>query len=309
MSERDKNTGDTVEFVVPAPKDRQAPQPYSSLVQVDAFGLSHQGLVRPNNEDHFLTLRFGRYLIPLQTNLPEDDRPSLSEEAGFGMVVADGIGGSVAGELASKLAINTFVNLLLRTADWILRLDDDYYEQQVIRRAWGRVQEVNSALTEKAQADPNLRGFGTTLTLAFSLGKDLIIAHVGDSRAYIFRDGVLAQLTQDHTVAQTMANEGAIRQRDVAKSRFRHVLTRSLGMDVENLVPDIEFLTLRDKDCLLLCTDGLTDMVPSARIAMILGAEEPAEKTCARLLDEALTAGGRDNITVALGRYRLPQRG
>jgi protein phosphatase len=301
------DSNDTIEMELSArgKSTLEAPQPYSSLVEVDVAGRSHCGKVRPNNEDHFLIVRFGRYLEPLDTNLPVNDRPALSAESGYGMVVADGIGGSASGELASTMAINTLINLVLRTPDWILRQDDDASAQRALRRASERFREINTALSEHAHSDPKLRGFGTTMTMAMSVGHDLLLAHVGDSRAYIYRNGNLAQLTRDHTLAQALADEGSLHQKEVSKNRFRHVLTKALGSD-DDLLPDVDSLTLENNDCLLLCTDGLTEMVPAARIAMLLAGNESAQTTCYRLVDEALNAGGKDNVTAIVARYRLP---
>jgi len=303
----DKKDADTVEFQMPSPAERlNPPKPFSSLVQVDIGGLSHRGKVRPNNEDHFLTARFGRFLEPLQSNLPPDDIPRRSEECGYGMVVADGIGGRAAGEVASKMAITTLMNLVLHTPDWILRQPDDYFMQQVQRRTTERFADINATLTEQAEIDPKLHGFGTTMTLAVSLGRDLLVGHVGDSRAYLFRDGKLVQLTADHTMAQVMANEGIIAQSDVAKHHMRHVLTQSLGVTDREVVTEIHQITLQHRDCVLLCTDGLTDMVSPIRIATLLNSAQPVSDICYALVDEALSAGGKDNVTVVVARYRLP---
>src|SRR5262245_24028772 len=109
---------DTAEFAVPQHKGRDRPEPFSSLVRVELGGSSHPGKVRPNNEDHFLVSRFGRFLETVQTNLPAGTLPPRSEESGYGMVVADGVGGGAAGEEASRLAITSLVNLVLHTPDW-----------------------------------------------------------------------------------------------------------------------------------------------------------------------------------------------
>jgi protein phosphatase len=284
------------------------PLPYSSLVEVDMAGLSDQGKVRPNNADHFLTAQFGRYFRPVQTNLPEQDRPSSSEERGYGFAVADGVGIGPAAEVASKLAINTLVNLVLHTPDWILRQEYEYFAQQIQRRAADRYSQINLELSAEAHANPKLHGFATTLTVATSLGDKLHIAHVGDSRAYLFRQGELGQLTADHTVAQAMVNQGLVEQQEVARHRLRHVLTQALGMSRLELSPDVQQLTLMDQDCLMLCTDGLTDMVPKKLIAEILAEGKTAEVSCQHLVDEALAAGGNDNVTVVVARYKLPQR-
>jgi serine/threonine protein phosphatase PrpC len=299
--------GDTAEWTPLAMSaGGQRSAPFSSLVEVDAAGLSDQGKVRHNNEDHFLISRFGRFLEAVETNLPRAEIPTRSEEIGYAMLVADGIGGSQAGEVASKLAITTLVNLVLQFPDWILRLDEDFFIDEVLRRASQRYDQINLAMTEHAEDDPSLRGFGTTLTGAWGLGKDLFVAHIGDSRAYMFRSGRLRQLTRDHTLAQELANQGAIAQEDVATHHWRHVLTRSLGPRSRLARPDVQRLKLEDGDTLLLCTDGLTTMVGEQAIADILARDEAARLTCQFLVDRALAEGGRDNVTVIVARYRFP---
>ena len=134
-----------------------------------------------------------------------------------------------------------------------------------------RYRAVHDALQERARLDPELKGMGTTMTAAYSLGRDLFITQVGDSRAYRFRDGTLQLLTRDHTYAQMLANEGLIRQQDVARHRLRHVLTSALGGSQNQMRTEIERTTLADGDRLLLCSDGLTDMVEEAEIAKVLG--------------------------------------
>jgi len=298
---------DTVEMPAatnPAGWDR--PRLFSALVRVDVEGVSHTGRVRANNEDHFFIGRFGRFVERLGTNLPDDQMPGRFEETGYGLVVADGIGGSAAGEVASKLAINTLMNLVLGTPDWILRLDDDL-PQEVKRRTLERYGQINTVMAEQAQADPSLHGFGTTMTLAVSLGKHLLVAHVGDSRAYLLRQQTLHQLTRDHTLAQALADEGLLAQQDVGTHRLRHVLTKSLGAQGGRAEPDVQEVVLHDGDCLLLCSDGLTDMVKDARIAEVLGRGETSERACQCLVEEALQAGGKDNVTVIAARYAFPQ--
>jgi protein phosphatase len=301
------NQTDTAEWAHPASAEtRDQPPPFSSQVRVDLAGQTHRGKVRPNNEDHYLMVRFGRYLEPLGTNLPEGEIPKRSEETGYAMVVADGIGGSAAGEHASRLAISTLVNLALNTPDWILRLDEDSFYQEALRRAEERVRQINATLAAQAQVQPALRGFGTTLTAAWSLGIDLVVSHVGDSRAYLLRRGQLHKLTADHTLAQALADIGQIAPQEIATHRMRHVLTRSLGMEDQAVHPDVHRFLLEDRDCLLLCTDGLTEMVEDARIAEILGSGETAAQRCQQLVDEALQEGGKDNVTVIVARYQLP---
>jgi serine/threonine protein phosphatase PrpC len=285
---------------------------YSALVRVDAFGFSDRGLVRANNEDHFYVARFGRYLDRLFTNLPEEEIPRRFEEAGYGLVVADGVGGSAAGEVASRLAINTFINLVLNTPDWIMRLEEqqpnreETFKEEIIERAKDRYGQIGKVMAGQADADPRLEGFGTTMTMAISMGKIMFIAHLGDSRAYVLRGNKLDQYTRDHTLAQAMADQGLLPQRDVARHRLRHVLTKSLSARGGPVVPDVDEVFLEDGDCVLLCTDGLTEMVPEQRIAQVLQTEPTAEKACRRLVEEALQGGGKDNVTVVVARYQFP---
>jgi protein phosphatase len=273
-------------------------------VHADVSGWSHAGKVRPNNEDHFYVARFGRFLETLATNVPELSKPSRSEEIGYGATVADGMGGHAAGEVASKLAITTFLNLVLGTPDWILRLDDELLPQEIKRRAVERFGQIQTVMAEHALADPRLEGLGTTL--AISLGQELFLAHLGDSRAYLLRQGKLYQLTRDHTLVQELVDRGALTPQQGASSRLRHVLTKSLGGHGEPVTPDVQELVLEDGDCLLLCTDGLTDMVAEPQIAAILGSAATAEGACHELIDQALAGGGKDNVTAVVARYAIP---
>lgn len=281
-------------------------KPASALVRVDVAGLSHQGKVREQNEDHFLISRFGRYLETLDSNLPPGTVPARATETGYGLIVADGIGGKAGGELASRIAISTLVKLVLATPDWIMRLDDDFHEQIVLERARERGEQISAALVETAEAKPSLAGLGTTMTLATSLGMDLFIAHIGDSRAYIFRHGHLHQITRDHTLAQALADQGYIDQHEVATHRLRHVLTKALSATHPDAQPDVRKFPLEDGDILLLCTDGLTDMVTNDAITATLARGEKASVICQQLVEQALLGGGKDNVTVIVARYGFP---
>jgi protein phosphatase len=304
------SSNDTVEFKMPTlAEEGQRPRLESTSVLVDIAGLSDRGHVRPNNEDHFLVVRYGRSLERLHTNLPEADFPRTHEEAGYGMVVADGMGGRAAGEVASKMAITTLVNLILATPDWILRLNGDSQFEEISRRATERFEQIGTAMAQEARANPELHGFGTTMTLALSLGADLFTAHVGDSRAYLARRGRLVRLTHDHTLAQAMADQGLVAQEKVATHRYRHVLAKSLSGPHGDATPDVHHVVLEDGDWLLLCSDGLTEMIPEGKILDLLQEGGSAGKTCQSLIDAALQAGGRDNVTVVAARYSIPVAG
>lgn len=296
---------DTAELPALSTADRVRPGVASVRVTADLGGHSDPGRVRPNNEDHFLVGRFGRYLETVHTNLPAGAVPTRAEEAGYALVVADGLGGTAAGEEASRLAIATLVDLFLRTPDWILRLDGDELPAEVVRRTTERYEQVNEALAAGAREVPGRAGFGTTLTLACSVGRELFVAHLGDSRAYLLRRGRLERLTRDHTVVQALVDDRVIDPAAAATHRLRHVLTRSLGDHGRRAQPDVTRRELEDGDRLLLCTDGLTEMLPDAAIGELLAAGGSAKAACEQLVARAVEAGGRDNVTAAVACYRL----
>jgi PPM family protein phosphatase len=295
---------DTVE--IPAetdPKESRRPVA-SSRVQLDVKGLSHPGKVRPNNEDHFLVARCDRTLQTLETNLPPGEVPWHNRETAYGLVVADGMGGEAAGEVASRKAIAVLVDLVLQTPDWIMLLDDQLI-REVKQRMERRFRQIRDALNEQARADPNLFGMGTTMTLAVSFGADLLITHVGDSRAYLFRHDQLMPLTHDQTAVQELMDSGKIRPEEAATHPLRNRLTGAISTKMDNAKAALCSLTLADRDCLLLCTDGLTDMVPEPIIAEVLQRGDAAADACAALVELALERGGKDNVTVVLARYHF----
>jgi protein phosphatase len=278
----------------------------SSFVRVDLAGLSDPGRVRKTNEDHFMGARFDRTMRTLTSNLPQGDVPPEYAETAYAFLVADGVGGAVAGELASRTAVHAVVDLVLETPDWIMRIDKGLADE-VLKRMERRFQKVREVLVTHATEDPRLKGMATTMTVAVTLGVDLLTTHVGDSRAYLFRrDGRLELLTHDQTMAQSLADAGAISQEEVAHHPSRHVLTSALATRGAFAQVELKHSRIEDGDTLLLCSDGLTEMVPDGSIAKVLAAKESAEKSCGRLVELALDAGGKDNVTVVVARYSIP---
>jgi protein phosphatase len=296
--------GETAEIPIPAPVLPVLPEPLSSGFNVDYGALTHQGLVRLKNEDRFLFGRVGRSLHTLLTNLPEQRLPRRLDEIGYGMLVADGMGGAAAGEFAAEFAVLTLLSLVLETPDWVFSSHEAQAER-VLQRMTERYQHIDLVLKERGEIDPKLAGMGTTMTLAASLGPRMVIVHVGDSRAYLLRQGKLHCLTKDHTIAQELVNAGFFEHVEQVARNLHHALTRCLGGGGDACEPDIQQLTLQDGDQLLLCTDGLTNMVDDDSIASILGTATSARTACQALVDAALTNGGKDNVTVVLARYRL----
>ncbi len=300
----DPNELETAEF--PLPRTDERVRPSSSLVRVDVAAQSDKGKKRDTNQDHFLVARAGRHLDTLLSNLPEGDLPARFDETGYIAIVADGMGGAAGGEVASRLAITTLINIVLHVPDWILRLDEEH-AQKVMRRAASYYRKVNEKLAQEARLKPELRGMGTTMTGAYSLGDDLFVVHVGDSRAYLYRDGILRRLTKDHTHAQMLADAGIIRPEAVGTHRLRHVLTNALGGEESEGTAEIHRMRLFDGDRILLCSDGLHDMVEDEAIAEILKRERASKPACEALVKSALDNGGKDNVTVVVAGYRIPE--
>ena len=276
--------------------------PWSSL-KVDLGASSHVGHVRKNNEDSYLVMRFGRSLENVLTNLEDDLLEQNYAMRGYGMLVADGMGGAAAGEVASRFALSKLVELIVDTSDWTLSLQRQEDVTTVLRRMTERFLEIDDTLRKEADRDHTLRGMGTTLTVAGVMGDDLIIGHVGDSRAYVLRDTDLKQLTTDHTLAQALIDAGVADRDDPASRSMRHVLTAAVGSLGSKGVPQVQLFKLFNDDQLLLCTDGLTETVEDTTISTVLREAKSAQFACEELVNLALAGGGPDNVTVVLARF------
>lgn len=272
-------------------------------VNVDLGALSHQGHVRENNEDSYLVLRFGRSLENLITNLDDDLLEQSYTITGYGMLVADGMGGVAGGDIASRLALSKLVELVVDTSDWILSLKQQRDVTAVLERMTDRFMQIDSAVRREADHDFTLQGMGTTLTVAAVLGSDLLVGHVGDSRAYLLRGSTLKQLTTDHTLAQALIDAGVADPDDPASRSMRHVLTAAVGSLGQEVDPQVQRFKLERGDQLLLCTDGLTETVEDSTIAHVLQDSATAQSACQALIDLALAGGGNDNITVVVAKF------
>jgi serine/threonine protein phosphatase PrpC len=277
-------------------------QALSSPVRVDVSGLTHTGKVRTRNEDHFLVTRVGRYLETVLTSLPSGEVPERTDEIGYAMILADGMGGHAGGELASRMAISWLLKLALAMPDWIFRLDETV-ATDASERSRRRFRHLNTLLLEHGRRDPDLRGMGTTLTVVRNLGRDLQIVHVGDSRAYLLRDARLHRLTRDHTYVQMLVDSGQLSKEEAADFCARHILVNALGGFDEDVEVDVDQLELANGDRMLLCSDGLTDLVDDDTICRVLVECRESAEACQRLVDLALARGGRDNVTVVVANY------
>jgi protein phosphatase len=290
----------------------ELPAPFSSLVEVEQAALSDAGRVRDQNEDAYLLFKTGRSWECGPTSLPTGHVPKRFDECGYVMAVADGMGGHKAGEVASHMALRTAVAIILNTPHWALKLDNPQNRVAEVglamERATGYFKAINRAIFERAQGDHALAAMGTTLTATYTFANDLFVMHVGDSRVYLWRQGELRQLTRDHTIAQEKADRGELTPEEVQHHRLSHVLTRAMGGGMEDIEPEVCYHEMFDGDVLLLCTDGLTNMVSDRGIAGVLERNLSAAETCQELVHRALGAGGRDNVTVVVGKYRIPPR-
>lgn len=295
------------EMEIQKPMDETPPNPYSSLVAVDVFAMSDKGLVRTQNEDHFLVIRGGRAIETVMSNLGESQPGQIFEESAFAMVVADGVGGESAGDVASRQAIYTLLSLALHTPDWNFRWGPKE-RNTVMWRMKDRFRRVNAALLRDAAAHATLTGMCTTMTAAISQGDDLIVGHIGDSRAYLLHRGKLVRLTRDHTLGARLVEDGTHKPNDRLVRELRNVLMQALGSKETECVPDVHDYLLENDDQVLLCSDGLTDMVEDSLIEKVLNEAPSSRSACQSLVNLALSNGGRDNVTVIVARYTIPSR-
>jgi protein phosphatase len=273
-------------------------------VAVSFGALTHPGKARDRNEDHFLIARLAKSMEITATSLPQDGQGPFSEEEGYLVVVADGMGGAAAGERASALAVESIESFVQNTLKWFLHLGSRE-ERVLYDELRESLQRADRTLFERANSNPALYGMGTTLTMAYSVADDLYIVHAGDSRAYLFRDGELGQITSDHTVVQALVDAGMISAEEARHHHRRHVVTNVLGGPREGVYAEIHKIRVRDGDVLLFCTDGLNEPVPDDRIAAVLAEHAGPHEAAQSLLQLALDGGGPDNVTVVVARFRV----
>jgi PPM family protein phosphatase len=285
---------------MPTANEPVKPMPSRTLA-VKAFGITDTGKVRATNEDQFLIAELTKAMRVWQTSLPEP-KVQIGEERAHLFLVADGMGGHRAGERASALAVVAIEQFTLNSFKWFLGSKSADAER-VLAQFQSALSQADAQILDAAADDPELRGMGTTVTMAFHLGTQLCVVHVGDSRAYLYRDGELLQLTQDHTLMADMMRSGALRPDQVAGHRFRHVITNVVGGEELGVSVEARALEVQAGDRVLLCSDGLTEMVTNDTIAATLDAEPTPELAAKQLLAQANESGGRDNITLLIVRF------
>ena len=230
---------------------------------------SNRGIVRENNEDACFVI-------------PGSDV----------YVVADGVGGNNSGEVASRTAVEEIAGYV--NAVDIRSLEDT---EDIFGFMGDAIGAANDAIYEMGRDDSKYRGMATTVVMAYVFRGEGYIANVGDSRAYIFRDGKLSRITKDHTYVNELIDKGVITEDEAESHKQKNVITRALGAEPA-IEPDYYKLPLHTDDVLLLCTDGLYGEVGEESILNVLSEEKSMNETCNSLVDMALESGGRDNITV-----------
>ncbi|MCU1350059.1 MAG: protein phosphatase 1 [Acidobacteria bacterium] len=250
-------------------------------MQVKAYGLTHVGRQRQHNEDNFLV---------------EDDAHLF--------LVADGMGGHAAGEIASRIAVDSIIEFILHTKEddgtWPHAYDEQY--KRSTNRLMAAVRMANTRVLEAMRKDARLRGMGTTVVACLADEDIMSVAHVGDSRAYLIRDKNISRITNDHSWVFEQVQAGMLTEAEAEKHPLRNVITRALGGALQ-VSPDASEIECRPGDVYLLCSDGLTGMVPEEEILRLVTENDgDLETTAQRLIDTANERGGLDNVTAVLVR-------
>jgi len=272
-------------------------------VSVAIAAESDVGKVRAENQDQFLVAQLAKSIRIWKTSLP-DHSTRFSAEEGYLMVVADGMGGAAAGGLASDLAVRTVEEFMLDALKWFHHLPG-HEEHALLGELRQALEDADREVIRRSRAEPDQRGMGTTLTMAYSVGPTLYVVHAGDSRAYLLRDGGLDRLTTDHTLVQMLVDGGALTPEAARSHPRRHVVTNVIGGPREGVNAEIHRVDLRDGDLVLLCSDGLTGPVADPEVARLMTEHADPEAACHALIAAALDGGGRDNITAIVARYRV----
>lgn len=261
------------------------------MAQVEVFARTEVGCVRKRNEDSFVVLN-------LQTGdrgLRPQHRVQALSSAGTLIAVCDGMGGAAAGEVASALAVDTMADVMRKKSPF----SDINTAQGAMHAA---INEANTRIRGAAAEDPTRHGMGTTLTAALAFGPELMIGHVGDSRAYIRRGRALTQVTTDHSVVGQLIAAGRLLPSQAKDYEHRNVLLQALGVQ-PRVGPEFSTVQLRAGDVLLLCSDGLTGPLDDEDVLQLMLRYEDPMRCCRALTEAACAAGGPDNVTVAVARF------
>ncbi len=275
----------------------QQPDAKLGAIQLELFALSDVGRVRKNNEDNFAVcnLTTGEVgVTPALCHHPLGPHGTL-------LLVADGMGGEASGEVASHLCVSTVPQRLHVNLKSLAHVSETNFVL-LLREA---VEYANQVIFQKSQTDSGFRGMGTTTTAAGVFNAHLFVAQVGDSRAYVLRNKQFVQLTRDQTYLNYLAEIGAELPADPEKDSRRSILTQAVGTS-ETVDVQVTYTQLRQRDRLLLCSDGLYNMVKSPDMIEVLGRKATLQEKCRLLIEKANANGGTDNSTVVLSEVDGP---
>ncbi len=273
--------------------------------EIDVWGLTHVGKVRKTNEDHFLIGALKKQLDVKLTSLTSlaplpatQAQVGDDERIGFLAMIADGVGGRMAGEEASRMTVE-------EVSQYVTQSTNAYYQGDPLAEGFiDRLQEAalrsHERIRERAKSDEELRGMATTLTVFLALWPWVYLLQVGDSRYYLYAKGTLTQISRDQTMAQELVDQGVMTRSVAFASRWANVLSSSIGG--EQTAPVVTRIPNDWDNIQLLCSDGLTKHVSDERIAERLSQMTSAKQACEALLQDALDDGGTDNITIIVGR-------
>jgi PPM family protein phosphatase len=271
-----------------------------SDADIDVYGVTHPGKVRPNNQDHFLIGSLRKQMEIQLTSLPTiETLVGRRERLAFLAMVADGVGGGPKGEEASRLAVERVTQYVSRTMRCYYTADPTD-EVAFSRSLMEAAMLSHMDIADEVSRDPSRRGMATTLTLWISTWPRAYLLQVGDSRCYLLRQGELRQISRDQTMAQDLVDQGIMTRTEAYQTRWANVLASAIGGS--EAAPVVTRLDPMWNDVGLLCSDGLTKHVPDARIRDRLLSSSSSKQACEALLEDALDAGGTDNITIVVGR-------
>lgn len=270
--------------------------------KIVSAGRTDVGRQRDSNQDQFLIADLHKSLLVEDSSLKLDCHSRLfGTSLGRLLMVADGMGGHQAGSRASLLAIDLLINQMLNRMRWPARISAGE-EERFVADLKQLFETAHKLILRESQTHSDLRGMGTTLTMAYILWPWMYVVHVGDSRCYLIRNQSAQQLTRDHTLSSQLAERGGLPAEDVETSRWSHVLYNALGGGGVEVVVEVHKVDLQLDDVIVLCTDGLyRDIKPQELADMALREAEPGE-ACRNLVDLANSRGGHDNITVVAAR-------
>lgn len=270
----------------------------------DAWGLTHRGWVRETNQDHFLVgaLTSGVQVEGTSLDYEVDSVTFLERTASLG-VVADGVGSGAGGEHAARVAVQALVREVSRSfyrAEVVEATDPEVFSRLLQDAAL----ECHESLVQRAEQEPGRGTFATALTLFLGLWPHAYLLQVGDTRCYLYHDGVLTQITRDQTWAQDLIDQGTLSQTRAQASQWANVLSSSIGG--QESTPVVTRIERSRGDVILLCTDGLTKHVRDERIEQRMAEIQSSRRLAEDLLEDALDDGGTDNISIIVGRTLSP---